>query len=317
MAGDTVAFKNILVMTDFSPASDRTLRYAAGWARASGAMLHVAHFIRPMAYALAGDAYGELMNRLWQDGREGLAALDQSEMLRDIPHATWLDPGEILDGLPSLISAHQVDLVLLASSGRRGVGKVLLGSTAEAVFRTTGCPVLIVGPGVADTRLQAPRVVLLATDFGAAAQRAAAYAFAVAQQRHAQLYLLHVLHPPVEECSLCTAEVKAAQARLLELAPPGAPRAELNTIVHFGRPAEEIVKTARELTADLVVLGARQPPQFTLYSGWATAYEVLGDAPCPVLTLRAPGGQPDRAQTPQQWAVGRDQATGMAYNRAR
>lgn len=290
MVSDTVAIKNILVMSDCSPTSERTLRYAVDWARVSGAMVHVAHFIRPMAYALAGAAYAELMNRLWQEGRESLAAIDDGEILREVPHAAWLDPGEILDGLPALISAHQIDLLVLASVGRLGLRKVVLGSTAEAVFRTTGCPVLMVGPGVADARPRGPGVVLLATDFGPAASRAAAYAFSLARQRRARLHLLHVLRPPVEAGSLCAAEVNTAQARLLALAPLGAEPGERNTIVHFGRPAEEIASTAREIGADLVVLGARRAPQFTLYSGWATAYEVLGDVPCPVLMLREPAG---------------------------
>ena len=67
--------------------------------------------------------------------------------------------------------------------------KMMLGSVAEEVFRQADCPVLTVGP---QAEAQVPRElglenILLATDFGPSAERAARYAFSLAQECGARL----------------------------------------------------------------------------------------------------------------------------------
>lgn len=164
---------NILVMTDFSPPAEAALRYAAGWARRLGASVHVVHFMRPAIYGLAGEAYGQLMEQLWKDSQEAMDAIAVSDTLRGIPHSQWLHPGDIWDGLPDLVKEKAIDLIVLASTGRTGLRKIMLGSTAEAVFRAMACPVMILGPGArAYAQFETPRSVLLATDFGAASAKA-------------------------------------------------------------------------------------------------------------------------------------------------
>jgi universal stress protein A len=39
-----------------------------------------------------------------------------------------------------------VDLIVFSSHGRTGLGRILFGSTAEAVVRHASCPVLVVKP---------------------------------------------------------------------------------------------------------------------------------------------------------------------------
>jgi len=41
------------------------------------------------------------------------------------------------------------DLIVLSSHGRTGLGRILFGSTAEAVVRHASCPVLVVKPAKA------------------------------------------------------------------------------------------------------------------------------------------------------------------------
>lgn len=283
-----VAIRNILVMTDFSPRSEAALNYAAGWARKLGASIHVAHFIRPALFAVAWDAYGPLMEKVFEEGRAGLAAIDARPDLQDIPHATYLDPGEILDGLKGLIEAQHVDLVVLASAARKGLGKVFLGSTAETVFRSVPNPVLMLGPSVRlPEKTSEVRTVLFATDFGPTTARAAMFACSLAQELQARLYLLHVLPLPGVENAPRKSEVAVAERQLSALVPPGAESwCEPVPLIRAGNPATEIVKAADATQADLIVVGTRRPPRLPVYTGWATAYQVLHEAPCPVLTVR-------------------------------
>ncbi len=283
-----VAIRNILVLTDFSPRSETALGYAATWARKLGAMLHIAYFIRPTSYALAWDVYGPVMEKVWEDGRAGLAAIDASPELKDVLHATYLNPGEIHDGLDELIAAQKVDLVVLASAARTGLGKVLLGSTAESVFRTAPCPVLMLGPNAQPGEpAHRPQTLLFAADFGPATARAHGFAFSLAQELQARLYLLHVLAAPGGNTAPPAREIEAAERQLRALVPPVAESwCEPVPLVKAGEPAAEIVKAAGEVGADVIVLGARRPPRLSVYTGWANAYTVLHNAPCPVLTVR-------------------------------
>ena len=186
------------------------------------------------------------------------------------------------------MKARNVDLIVMGTGSRRGLGKALIGSTAEAVFRTVTCPVLMLGPNLsaAAEEPREPRRILFATDFGPAADRAAAYAFALAQEGQANLHLLHVL-PASEGEPDGKAETELAESLLDDMVPEGADRwCEVQAVVKRGEPAHEIVNVARAMGADLIVLGTRRPPRIALYTGWAVAYQVLGMAPCPVLTVR-------------------------------
>lgn len=283
-----VAIRNILVLTDFSPRSEAAVEYATRWARKLGAMLHIAYFIRPTSYALAWDVYGPVMEKVWEDGRAGLAAIDASPELKDVLHATYLNPGEIHDGLNELIAAQKVDLVILASAARTGLGKILMGSTAESVFRTAPCPVLILGPSARlPEKAKEAQTLLLAADFGPATARASALALSLAQELQARLYLLHVLPSPGGNKTPPESERAAIEQQLRALAPPEAESwCEPIPMVRVGEPAAEIVKAASEVGADLVALGTRRPPRLAVYTGWANAYAVLHNAPCPVLTIR-------------------------------
>ncbi len=281
-----VAIRNILVLTDFSPASDEALRCAAAWARGFGAAVHVVHFLRPSTLMLAGDAYVDLSAQAQEEGRVKLAKIAASPELEGIAHATEMDYGEILDDLPAIVTRNHVDLIVLASAGRRGLNKMLLGSTAEKVFRTVRQPVLMLGPGVTTPPSAEPRTILFATDFGEAAEHASSYAFYLAQWTQARLVLLHVM-PAAGAHAPGLSDVNLAEGRLRALIPPGAESwCQVEVAVRSGKPAEQIREATRLYAPDLIVLGARRGPKVSLYTGWATAYDLMSESPCPVLTVR-------------------------------
>ena len=79
--------------------------------------------------------------------------------------------------------------------------------------------------------------------------------------------------------------------QLHELVPEGA---ELwcrpEAVVRHGDPGDQIIATAAERKADLIVLGARGIDGMAAMSSHvarATAYKVVVKAPCPVLTVRS------------------------------
>jgi nucleotide-binding universal stress UspA family protein len=80
----------------------------------------------------------------------------------------------------------------------------------------------------------------------------------------------------------------SARTRLEELLPEDAADwCRPECIVRFEFPAEGILSLAREQNADLIVMGVHKGTPFaSVHLPWAIAYEVVCDAPCPVLTVR-------------------------------
>ena len=59
-------------------------------------------------------------------------------------------------------------------------------------------------------------------------------------------------------------------------------------LVHFGRPSERILRLALKLKADLIFMRLRRLTHVAAapQTDWATAYEVLCAASCPMPTVR-------------------------------
>lgn len=101
--------------------------------------------------------------------------------------------GDPATEIASHAAAERVDLVVMPTHGRRGLARLLLGSTTEGVLRGAETPVLTVRPSE-ETRLTFPyRSVLVATDGSEPADRALERGVAVAAETGAALHLLTVV----------------------------------------------------------------------------------------------------------------------------
>jgi nucleotide-binding universal stress UspA family protein len=291
-----VALRNILLATDFSHSSDAALAHAASIARRYDAKMFLAHVIRPDAYQLVPpEATTVALEQTRRYAEQQMASLLISGRLRDIPHQVLLGTGELWPVLSDLMSRHEIDLIVVGTHGRTGVRKLLLGSAAEEIFRMASCPVLTVGPKVetpADATLVrdplSRRRFLYATDFTAHSERAAAYAVSLAQENQAHLTLLHVVKEAADVSEHNRARfVGFVTKRLRALLPDEADLwCEPEIIVQFGEPADAILKVAAETKAELIALGVRKAGTFPGHLPPATAYKVVCQATCPVLTVR-------------------------------
>ena len=286
-----LALRNILFATDFSTSSETALRYAVAIARRYDSHLHVTHVIRPDTYQMVPpEATTLVLGQARRYAEQEMASLLISGRLRDIPHQVLLGEGELWPVLTGLLKEHEIDLIVVGTHGRTGVRKLLLGSVAEEIFRLSSSPVLTVGPHVAgEVPLEAElRRILYATDFAAASERAAAYAFSLAQEHQAHLTLMHVVEDGANASAHNAALMKEYfTKRLNELIPQGAEMwCKPDFAVEFDKPAASILKVAGEKQADLIVLGVRRTANFPGHLPPATAYEVVCQALCPVLTVR-------------------------------
>jgi nucleotide-binding universal stress UspA family protein len=168
------------------------------------------------------------------------------------------------------------------------IGKLLVGSVAEAVLRTAQVPVFIVGPEVVDGTYRdfATRSILCAVSFQAASSAVAAFAAELAAQHNARLILQHVIRPQDREQILAGRSLDQIEKDLMLLVPPKLQqKIAIQTIVVPGDPTEELLYQSKAQQADLIVLGAQGASAFAAITRHGVVYKVLAHTHCPVITL--------------------------------
>ena len=287
-----ISLKHILYATDFSPAAQAALPYVKGLSKQYEAEVHALHVRFPATYPIVGpEAMPEFI-----EAAEEQAKIDTQQlhkMLTGVPHDVFVSGGELWPTIADVVEQQNIDLIVIGTRGRTGVGRALLGSVAEEIFRRAPCPVLTVGPHISkdtERRLEM-KEILYATDFSPESLSALPYAVSFGQEHQARFTILHVIGEP-EVGDLVHAEnyVESTQRRLRELVPSEAKSwCEPNFRVEQGPAAEKILEVATALGADLIVLGVRGAAGHmgaATHVSRTTAHRVVTQAECPVLTVR-------------------------------
>ncbi len=283
---ESVPFRNILYCTDFSRPSNAALPFALSIARRYGSKVFVAHVISlsPFSNASPTLAWQSVAAQAAREANDALASLEPQ--LKGAAHQVLVRKGEIWPELSAIIEQEGIDLVVVGTHGRTRVSKVLMGSVAETIFRRSPCPVLTVGPNVAEEpeAIVDMHTILFPSDFSAESTAALPFAISLAQEHQSRLYLLHVASGAAEDLP----EVKLKTA-LHNLIPPRTEFiCEPKMFVASGEAAPKILELAEELAVDLIVLGVKPTPRLpgTSHLAMATAYKIVTGAICPVLTVR-------------------------------
>ena len=189
-----IALKNILFATDFDVSASRALPFAVALANRYEAVLFAAHVIPPEAYAFASP---QSVDRILKEAGDFAAyTLDQiigPLRYRGLRCEALLGEGSVADVIKNWVQAYSADLVVVGTSSRAGLGKVLVGSVAEEIIREAPCPVLTVGPHAMTLASAGIHCIVCASDFSPASLRAAEFAVSLAHQYEAHLTLLHVV----------------------------------------------------------------------------------------------------------------------------
>lgn len=144
-------YKKILVPIDGSATSNHALDTAVALAKTFGANLRLVHVIEEMAYLTGYDPLGgysgDLIGIMRESGSKVLADAVARAKAAGVDADTML-----FDRLGERLAetvAHSAkdwgaDLIVLGTHGRRGVGRLLMGSGAEQIIRLAPVPVLVV-----------------------------------------------------------------------------------------------------------------------------------------------------------------------------
>jgi nucleotide-binding universal stress UspA family protein len=303
-----IEIKRILCPIDFSEHSRRALDHAAAvarWFDSEITLLHAYSDVPVAAYA-PGAPMPPPALMLPADQEQVLAAMRrfaETEIGAGIPLRFELRAGVTSLEILAVADEIRADLLVIATHGRSGFQRLILGSVTEKVLRQATCPVLSV-PGAAPDAVPAPPVlfkrILCATDFSESATRALNYALTLAKETDAHLTVLNVAEVPTDlaaggahagEGSALNAYVdelyKERREHLSRAVPEDARTyCTVETLLTAGKPYREILRVAAERHAELIVMGVHgRSPADLLFFG-STTNHIVREAACPVLTLR-------------------------------
>lgn len=140
--------KRILFPTDFSEGALNALPYAVDIAKSYGAKLYMLHVIYDIATAsglhVPHISVDEMYKELDASARKELEKFG-ADVIRGIKDVEYV----VIRGIPyeeilKFAKENKIDLIVIGTHGRKGLDRVLFGSTAERVVRNSSCPVLTV-----------------------------------------------------------------------------------------------------------------------------------------------------------------------------
>ena len=149
---------HVVVGIDFSEVGDLALDAALGIAADGGGHLHAVHVVAPFALPVGTEFTGtagvevmtirleEVSERLRRhvEARASHLALERPLGIGKL--MTHIRVARAAEGISAVAAEVDADLVVVGTSGRRGVSRLLLGSVAEMTTRLAQCPVLVVRP---------------------------------------------------------------------------------------------------------------------------------------------------------------------------
>ena len=147
--------RSILLPTDFSECGNFARSYAASLARKFGASIIAVHVIEPMVPTVGYSGMTEplpiadIADQLETSAERELPRIAEGEECAGLEIEEVIVHGEAAAEIVRVAKERNADLIVLSSHGRTGLGRILFGSTAEAVVRHASCPVLVVKPAKA------------------------------------------------------------------------------------------------------------------------------------------------------------------------
>jgi len=137
-------YERILVPTDGSTASRPAIAHAVALAAHHEATIHAIYVVNTASFASiptegSWEGVSEMLER---EGGDALKEVTDAAAAADVPVECVQ-----IDGAPSreivrYAETHDCDLIVMGTHGRGGIDRLLLGSVAEKVVRSSTVPVL-------------------------------------------------------------------------------------------------------------------------------------------------------------------------------
>lgn len=289
-------FKNVLFATDFSEIADATLVHAAHFCNAFDANLHIVHAnLSAEQHGVQSADYVPIDQQNWSGSFQTYVSSLDKKGPYVAPVSTFeIGGSSVPDILLRYAENHNIDLIILGTHGRRGLGRLLLGSTAEEVVRLAACPVMTIGGKAARAHEPALSKILVPIDFSDSSLKALDVAKELASAFDAQIDLLHVIQPiaipvpyGISLASVTSPEVRERTKAALEEIGQSIGDTDLAIHIENGIPADRITVFAEENESDLIVIASHGLTGFDRFIQGSVSQEVVRLAPCPVFSVKS------------------------------
>jgi len=287
--------KRLLVPLDGSPLAEAILPVAEEWAKEDGAevILLRAFLARPRL----GADDSELQVRAVDEGEAYLKAnAERLERrgLKRVRWGVWYEEPEA--AIVQAVAEYGVDMIAMATHGRSGLSRLVLGSVAEAVVRSARVPVLLIR-GQSAWKPWATGKILVPLDGSESAEAIVPVVERLAGPRDLTIVLFKAVDPlastalsetptrPDQLMALRREDAERYLAKVAEALWGKGLRAEF--AVRFGRAAETITAFAGREQADLIAMATHGRCGLSRLLLGSVAAGVLKGASVPVLLFKA------------------------------
>jgi nucleotide-binding universal stress UspA family protein len=197
--------------------------------------------------------------------------------------------GEAAPAIAEFVASKGADLVVIGTSGRRDVNRLLLGSVAEEMFRDLKCPVVVVGPRARWLKKRKAARLVFATDLEPHSLAALSELKKLRSTFHSSVAVIravpHVSKLPGERNRLRN----DTRERFKAVADRNLMKHTKRVDVAFAPPIKAITNFANRLHANAIVMGIRSGGELSravTHIPWTLAHRVIAEAKCPVITIR-------------------------------
>lgn len=145
-------YRRILVPTDGSEQGQRAVEHAIDLASIHGATIHGLYVVNTASYAgLPMESSWEGVDEMLRaDAEDAIELVEATAARADVPVETTIVDGTPSERIIRYAESADCDLIVMATRGRGGIDRLLLGSVTEKVVRGSTVPVLTVNVGVDD-----------------------------------------------------------------------------------------------------------------------------------------------------------------------
>jgi len=277
--------KRILSPVDFSARSEHAVRYAAALARRFESELILVHAFEALGldYSMV-DPDRSLFDNVLEIRRQRARAQLDAFAPETFNALRLLVEGDAPDQILCAASRQDADLIVMPTQGRSRIRRFIVGSVTAKVLHDSPIPVwtgahLDCEQNFPELRL---RNILCAVDFGPESPAVLESGASLAGAFDATVSVAHVISSAGVSVLEAYDLLQSVEDRLRKLV--RAAGIEAPCYVEHGDAHKAVPAKARDLTADLVVIG-RGCSQDVAGRLRAQAYGIIRQAPCPVLSV--------------------------------
>jgi len=282
-------YDDVLLPVDDATSATAVLHHAGALANRTDATVRLLN-VADTAHDSVTATDGEVVDALERAGRKVVDEAAETLETLGVEYATDVVQGSPAETIVDYATRYEYDLVAMATRGRGGLSRYLLGSVTEKVIRLSSVPVLTLASE--NGRLTFPyERILVATDGSRQATNAVDHALALAETVDATVHALSVVDdagvgPDVR--AVLSEEVAERAAReaveaVVDAAPPGV---DVVTGIEHGQPAARIREYVESNDVHAVVLGTTGRRGVDRVLLGSVAEQTARASPVPVFTVR-------------------------------